>query len=276
MKILATAILTLTFFSTIAEAKRYIIPKDQNVVTNINTQSPMISELNQSFSVLVWNIYKGKIVGWEADHDKLSSQADILLFQEAYLNPRMKRVFGNSNDFNFVMATAWEDAKYSNTKSGVVTGSRVFPVKINWQRSYFREPGLKTPKMNLFTEYPIAGSDKTLLVGNIHGINFVKSWKLKHMIDQAANVIEQHQGPVLFAGDFNTWTRTKMTMMNKTLKKIGLNSIKFSPDNRKKFLGRPLDHIWIKDLEVLDSKILSNITTSDHKPMTISVRVVNK
>lgn len=265
-------IITLIFLLALtsqAWAGRYLIPRDADVITKITNAPNASRELSQRVELLIWNIYKGKVVGWEQDFEQLSATADIMILQEAFLNPRMKRVFRESIVYNYVMATAWEDTKYSNTKSGVVTAAKVSPNDIGWQRSFFKEPISNTPKMTLFTEYKIRGSKKTLLVGNIHGINFVTTNKLRHMLKLAAERISTHSGPVVFGGDFNTWNASKMNMMIKTLSAARMKPVSFFPDGRKRVLGKILDHIWTKNLKVLSSKVHSKILSSDHKAMTV-------
>lgn len=269
---LSTIVLTMTLSASVF-AGRYIVPTDNNVISKFNNNSYKDVSLKHRINILVWNIYKGKIVGWEEDFSSLANQNDLMILQEVFLNPRMERVFKSTSEFDYTFASAWEDTKYSNTKSGVATASRVKPTKIQWQRSYFTEPIVKTPKMTLFTEYALENSDQKLLVGNIHGINFVTAGKLKHMIDRATEVLKKHSGPIVFAGDFNTWTKTKLRIMNESLRKIGMSPVKFDLDTRKRALGKALDHIWIKNLKVIGSKVLSNITTSDHKPLAIEVEL---
>lgn len=274
-KILLTLFMV-SALSGYADAGRHYIPKDHEVISTYggNPSSPAVA-LNSEITVLVWNIYKGKIVGWEEDFRELSKNSDILILQEAFINPRMKRVFNSMENHSFVMATAWEDTKYSNTKSGVATASKVKTYDYSWQRSLYREPIVKTPKMTLFTEYKIKNSRKTLLVGNIHGINFVSTSKLEHMLKEAAKRLVEHDGPTIIAGDFNTWNDYKTYAMNKIFESIGMRAVSFSPDGRKKFRGNILDHIWVKDIEVLKSEVLSKIGTSDHKAMSVILKLQN-
>lgn len=274
MKYYLIGIQFLLFFTGQAFAGRYYVPADSNIITKIINSPEAPQELDQKISVLIWNIYKGKVVGWEEDFTELSTNSDLMILQEAYLNPRMKRAFNERLDHNFVMATAWEDAKYSNTKTGVVTAAKAKTKNFSWQRSFFREPITRTPKMTLFTEYKIKGTNKTLLVGNIHGINFVTTNKLRHMIKNATNRIAKHKGPAILAGDFNTWTKSKTLAMNELLKSAGMKPVKFSPDGRKKVLGYYLDHVWTKNIAVIGSKVLSEIRSSDHEPMTVEMNLI--
>lgn len=263
-------------FSNLSYAARYIIPSDENVFKVINPSLSNRVELDPSdINVLVWNIYKGGIVSWERDFLSLARGKDLLVLQEAFLGPRMLKTFYSTIDMEYLFATAWIDGKYGNNPTGVTTASTVKASEVDWQRSYYLEPLIKTPKMTLFTSYKIAGMQKELLVGNIHGINFVRAYKLRHMLDKAAEVIKKHNGPVLFAGDFNTWTSTKLANMNAVFKSLKMKKIQFKNDIRKTIFGKIIDFAWIKNLSVLESAV-PNVKGSDHKPMTFKLKVTSE
>jgi endonuclease/exonuclease/phosphatase (EEP) superfamily protein YafD len=259
-------------FSTQAFAKRYIVPQDKDVLININhlDSSNEIYPLN--IKVLIWNIYKGENKSWEKDYKDYSYKKDLLLLQEAHLNQNMLGVFSETKDLSYIFATSWIDTKDKNTASGIATASNSTSIEANWQRSYYREPYLKTPKMTLFTKYKLAGTNEELLVGNIHAINFVKAYKLRHMLEKAAEVISKHKGPVLFAGDFNTWTQTKLNNMNAIFKKLGMKSIQFKNDVRKRFRGNILDHAWVRGLNVQSSRVTKTLG-SDHAPIFLELGI---
>lgn len=270
LTIISTLILA-TVLPLDALAGRYAIPNDNEVISRLGGMGSPKSHLERQFNVLIWNVYKAKIEGWEDDYEILSSKTDLQLLQEGFLNSRMSRVFNQDKESTYVMATAWYDKKRGNTKSGILTGSNAKPISTQWQRSYYKEPILRTPKMALFTKYKVKGTEKLLLVVNIHGINFVTAGKLAHMIRSAATVVDKHDGPVLFAGDFNTWTGKKLGLMNTILKAVGMEQVSFNPDLRKKMFGIFLDHVWVRDLEVIDAEVYGDIMSSDHKPMKITL-----
>ncbi|MBT4790431.1 MAG: endonuclease/exonuclease/phosphatase family protein [Halobacteriovoraceae bacterium] len=260
-------------FSSVADAKRYIIPNDKDVLTAHNTHAETDSLYPFEIDVLVWNIYKGYNKTWKKDFEDLTRDKEILLLQEVYAQDKMFNVFERMVEFEFWFARSWIDTKDNNTASGVSTASIVKTTLKKWQRSYYREPIIKTPKVTLFTRYKLTGHDKELLVGNIHAINFVRYYKLKHMLVEAAKVIKNHQGPVLFAGDFNTWTKTKLGVMNGIFKNLAMKRVKFDHDIRKRFLGKVLDHAWIKELKVISSRI-PNVKGSDHPPLELRLSLL--
>ena len=58
----------------------------------------------------------------------------------------------------------------------------------------------------MITEYGLAGTEQTLAVVNIHGLNF--TFGLAHFraqIDDVRRVVESHRWPLIVGGDLNTW-----------------------------------------------------------------------
>lgn len=245
---------------------KFRVPLDKNVLKLINKESGALELDPYEIDVLVWNIYKGKIEKWDEEFDKLTEDKEILILQESLMHTRVSDEYKRRPWYQFIFATAWYRPKFLNSETGVVTAAVAKTLRKQWQRSFYSEPILGTPKMTLFTEYKLKGEEKTLLVGNIHGINFVTDYKFWHMLKKAAKVISKHNGPVIFAGDFNTWNADRMNIMNKTLKGLKMKTLSFKNDIRKKFRGHPLDHLWVRGLKVIQKAVLRT-TRSDHNPI---------
>ena len=128
------------------------------------------------------------------------------------------------------------------------------------------EPWFGTRKATLITEYGLTDSDETLLVVNIHGINFALGVQdLANQFAQAKAVIEAHDGPVLFSGDFNTWRGERQRVLEAMLHSLGLDALEYDVDHRKRFFGSPLDHIYVRGLTSEHATTMQS-TSSDHKP----------
>ncbi len=249
---------------------KYEIPADSDVLLDFNIIEEEVAIYPMGFSILVWNMFKGAKVNWLKDFQDLSNGKEILILQEVFTSKKMIQGFSETKDFNYVFATSFMDTSLQMKRNGVATAAKQISKKSSWQRSFYREPVIKTPKMTLFTKYKLAGIEEELLVGNIHAINFVSNKKFKHMIADAAQLLAKHKGPVIFGGDFNTWTKKKTRTMNRIMTGIGFKAVQFSVDFRKKFLGKTLDHIWVKGLNV-KSAVAPVYPGSDHNPMEVSL-----
>ena len=53
---------------------------------------------------------------------------------------------------------------------------------------------------------------------------------------------------------------------------LGLKMLDYDEDHRKRFLGQPLDHIYVRGLEVLEATT-RQVDSSDHNPMSVRLRL---
>ncbi|QTA88486.1 Endonuclease/exonuclease/phosphatase family protein [Desulfonema magnum] len=227
-----------------------------------------------SIKILNWNVYKGRKTNWENDFLKLSRKQDIILIQEAYLNKNMTDVLDvRRMEWNFAPGFIY---RRKNIPTGVLTASKTQSLTSDFLKTRYHEPIVRSPKVSLFTQYHVSGSTKTLLVINVHGINFVRLNAFKSQLDDLEKTLEDHTGPMILAGDFNTWKKKRLRLLMAMTGRLGLNAIHFTPDYRKTMFGYPLDHIFFKGLRVRKYSVLRNIASSDHKPMVAEFVLENK
>ena len=132
-----------------------------------------------------------------------------------------------------------------------------------------REPWLRTDKATVITEYALDGLSETLLVVNVHAVNFTFGLgAFEAQIGAAADVIGRHRGPVIFTGDFNTWRQGRLALVSALVAENGLRPVDFERDARKRFLGKPLDHVYVRGLDV-EAAVTWDTETSDHNPMGV-------
>lgn len=222
---------------------------------------------SSSINVLNWNVCKGKRNNWKSDFKKLSKKHDIILIQEAYLNQKMLDALEiDGMGWNF--ATSFMLGR-DQIPTGVLTASNTWPVASNFLRTRYFEPILKTPKVSLLTQYQLSGSTSTLLVVNVHAINFVGLKAFNSQLEDLEDIVRGFVGPMIFAGDFNTWKKERMDLLLGLTDRLNLNSVQFNPDGRTKMLGNALDHIFYSGLEIKSYNVLQSVGSSDHKPITV-------
>ena len=275
MKIFAISILLFFNFQSSVNAWLGVqVPEDHDVIKSFG--SSVKDEIEKDIiDIFVWNIYKAKKQNWKTQFEGQVSAYDFFLLQEMVTNPLIKSVFTSSEEVNYATATSFFYKK-NMQRTGVATGSKYQPSSTSFLRSQNREPILLTPKITLFTKYPIKGHNKELLVVNIHAINFVSSNTLHSQLKDAADVIQEHDGPSIFAGDFNTWTSEKQSFLKKVTSEAGMSEVTFENDTRKKMFGWILDFIFVKGLEVLDSKVHDSLEASDHKAISAKLKLIKQ
>ncbi|ROS05332.1 endonuclease/exonuclease/phosphatase (EEP) superfamily protein YafD [Sinobacterium caligoides] len=230
------------------------------------SSQPVSPGMPQTFRVLIWNVQKGENPNLFPTLQGLADDKDLVLLQEATLDPRMISELEASHNVYF--APGYQTATQS---TGVLTASRVKP-RGSCNLSSM-EPILRTPKATALSLYPIAGKQQQLLVINIHGVNFsIGTEALREQMQQAVDWVSQHHGPIIFAGDFNTWSEERQALVDEFAKQLSLVPLKYENDQRKQVFGRHLDHLYTRGLDLLVSgTVLSE--DSDHNPIMAVFKV---
>lgn len=217
--------------------------------------------------MLVWNIHKEEDRGWQVDLARLAQTNDILLLQEVTLQDSLQAVLRDAG-LRWILASSFI---YRENDVGVLTAARVAPVATCTQRAM--EPIAQLPKSAVITWLPLAGTADTLAVANVHAINFTLTLDDYHaQLRALEDVLAQHRGPVVLAGDFNTWSGARMALLEAMASRLQLRTVTFSEDRRSHFLGRPVDHVFVRDLAVLASSV-QPVTSSDHNPLEVVLRI---
>lgn len=222
--------------------------------------------------VLVWNIFKCKKKGWQEDFVRLCHDKDLVLLQESIVNSPFDAHFEKSLKYQWIMARSFQDL-HTNIETGIKTGSTVAARTKVVMASLHSEPLSKTKKMLLSTVYPLSGRHDSLLVINAHIINFVSFIKFKAHLDTISGVLEKHVGPVLLAGDFNTWNGKRLRYFNELALSFSLIEVDLIRKPKMAHLFQHLDHIYCKGFDILDAKVLTSIRSSDHYPLQLRLRI---
>ena len=214
--------------------------------------------------LLSWNIQKSQSPGWDDDLRKIGHDRHLLLIQEA----STRALIANSLPQALYQAFAAGYTTSSQT-TGVLTLSSVEPSLQCNLTSW--EPWLGTPKATNITEYLLADSEHRLLVINLHSVNFtVGTEDFAAQIEALAPLFATHRGPLLVAGDFNTWSESRLSHLQNFMGSHQLSAVDFNPDNRTTFWNTPLDHVYLRGLRALEARAVL-VDTSDHNPLLLTV-----
>jgi endonuclease/exonuclease/phosphatase (EEP) superfamily protein YafD len=214
--------------------------------------------------VVNWNIQKGGDPDWTADLATVAGKSDLMILQEASFNMDAWEALAAGRYRSF--APGYRTPGASGSLTGVMTISSVEPLAHCSLISV--EPWLRSPKATMITEYGLTGTDQSLLVVNIHVINFTFGEKgFREQIRRALSIMNGHSGPLLLSGDFNTWHIGRSEILRELTAELGLTMLNYDEDFRKRAFRQPLDHIYTRGLQVIDSTS-SRVDSSDHNPMS--------
>jgi endonuclease/exonuclease/phosphatase (EEP) superfamily protein YafD len=238
------------------------------MIPSINNKAGITVPLDpEKISFLNWNIYKGNGEAWQHDLKHFAGKHHVLAIQEAKMNRELHTLLESFN-VHWSMNTAFF---INGHAAGVMTFSTT-PVL---ESSGFRtsEPVIRIPKSTLISYYAIEDCDQKLLVANIHGINFTLGMNAyRTQLQQLYDVIAHHEGPMIVAGDFNSWSHRRMREVQKLVKRLNLADIEYEVNNTKHVFGRAIDHVFYRGLDMISNRVWQ-VTSSDHNPISVDFRL---
>ena len=217
----------------------------------------------ERFSLMCWNVYKNntKHPDFTPFLARYEKSLDFMLFQEAN--------FMDAKAFDFC-DFAFDAAANLEVKGafyGVLTASRVESTYAQAYLSEVKESFVISHKSLLVSSYPFADGS-TLLILNIHAINFRANQSYDRELERFLSLLEGHKGALIVAGDFNTWNKKRMQKLDEIRVKLGLDMVPFSKASGVKvFMGKQLDFIFYRGVELVEAKALSEHGLSDHNPL---------
>ncbi|EOD80281.1 hypothetical protein D515_00855 [Grimontia indica] len=217
------------------------------------------SEIDASkpLNIAVWNIYKQQLEGWDTELKSLAADNTIILLQEAQTKPQM---------LSYLEQSGWHSNQayafaINGEIAGVMTLSEAIPEKVC---AYTKvEPYLRLPKSALYSAFPLSNGE-VLSVINLHSINFTYGvTEYSEQLDVLVEAVEPLKGPLIIAGDLNTWSNERLSVVRDKLSSIELQEANFQPDERLRVFSHPLDHVFYRGMKLQHAKSIDT-TASDH------------
>lgn len=252
------------------------------------SSSHSLNALSTSLRVLSWNVARSNYrETWARDWMAIIEQhpPDLIFMQEVRLSTQKPEILQ-------LAEMGWRFAPnfintFDRSYSGVLIAARVNCLHSRALLSQHQEPIVNTHKVSLFAKYSLSGSlsksstesddSASLLAVNVHAINFVGLDKFMAQLQAIELVVLQHQGAVVFAGDFNTWNRARWEALSQMVDRLGLMNVAFPPEdqkNLKRFLNSPpLDYIFYRGFSQKPSsaRVINTPTSSDHNPLLVEL-----
>lgn len=232
-------------------------------------------------TVVNWNVQKGENRRLTSDLKALIEQyhPDIVFLQEAKADLLQTKEMGG------YFAKGWKYPWPGGDTVGVITFSRMLPIKVESLHSMDREFGVTAPKVSLITEHMLPNGE-ILLALNVHLLNFER-WDISgfsSQLDGLKSRVKKHPGPVLISGDFNTWNMKRQALVQEVTRELGLTEVTdFPPGRRTGDLHSsswnqafgvdkeiPLDRIYYRGFGNHSADVLA-YDSSDHRPILVKI-----
>jgi len=246
----------------------------------IKWRGPARAALNpEKIDIVVWNILKAKRDTFAKDFAAFGKGTDIFMLQEVANTDNFFKAYEAypEHQIHFGVSFNYKKSLFKKERilSGTAISSPVAMIDSGMYRTLHKEPFVRTPKVVTWGILPVEGNQDLLIV-NIHGLNMTKNKYFKIQMEKCQEIIEGHNGPVIFAGDFNSSNKTKINAMADLARATGLKEVTFKKDDRRRsrFSKLFIDHILYRGLEVKTSRVYGEFDGSDHKAMSASFRVL--
>ena len=232
----------------------------------ITKSTDFAKSLDEKIILLNWNVHKNNhTLAWLDDFSYLLDTYDpsIILFQEYQkMNHRSILDKRDAYSYGFFPNFMWKKNLY-----GLINAAKSNILEYSSYTTDGVEPIIKTPKVTLQTKYALSNG-LFLRAINVHMINFVKIKKFMKQIEQIEEISLSHNDAMILSGDFNTWNKKRMYILEKLTQTCGLKAVKFDENKHHKSpFPFPLDHVFYRGIAFKRSEVLHQIETSDHKPM---------
>lgn len=229
--------------------------------------------LPSTFELLLWNMQKCRGNAWRKDFLNLIHDRHLVLLQEASLSAVNLEIFDQHEQYFWAMARSFTHLR-RQSENGVKTGCRAEPIETHYFASPNFEPLVQTHKMLLRTSYAIEGRDETLMVFNLHALNFSRLDSYKKHLIQVLTVAVEHKGPMILAGDFNTWSNNRFAYLQQLIEELGLTEAEITRKSKARHFYRHLDHLFYRGLHLNMAEIVDSVDSSDHLPIVAQLSTI--
>jgi len=226
-----------------------------------------LTSIPDTFGVLCWNVYKNNKKHPKFQdflHKEVVQRAvDFILFQEA--NFRDNHHF----ELPYFSYDAAANLEFRKEFYGVLTASRMDSSHAQAYLSEGRESIFGPHKSLLLSDYSF--DDGTpLLILNVHAINFRENQRYSKELERFLNLVESYRGPMILAGDFNSWSKKRMEKLQKITQRLSLTAVTFEKTGKvKSFMGKDLDFVFYRGLELVEAEVMDEHKLSDHNPLFV-------
>ncbi len=230
---------------------------------HLHTLDRQNDTLGSRFSLLCWNVHKE--MGTPAFDRTFCAlrrryDPDLWLLQEAPFTPYAPHCL---ETYDYALA-------FNLKRHGVLSAARCRFETAEAVRTRRRELRIATRKSFLITRHRLQNGAMLTAV-NLHAINFVSAAVFADEILRLYERLRTVEGPLIVAGDFNTWSTKRLRSLDEFAAHLSLKQAAVHDAHHiKRMLFKPLDHLFYRGLTLLDARAVDTQQVSDHNPLIAS------
>ena len=253
-------------------------------VFHLSRADAQAQTLSDPITLLSWNTRKGLDPEWRDAFVALVEREspDLIFLQEAStdLYP------SNAPPASVYFGGSWSYPWPGERTTGVMIASQTPLHTVDVLQSKWREFFVTAPKASMVARAPLKDG-VSLLLANVHLLNFER-WGTEQFETQLSalkQAVVDHHGPVIIAGDFNTWNMSRLLAVHRIADELGLRELDPFDGLPKtgelpvawanRVLGiephLSLARVFYRGLEPVHAQVLS-LQASDHPPLLVTFR----
>ncbi len=248
---------------------KWLVPSEKSAYVKLPNKGKLVVD-RERVTLLIWNAHKEVFTPeWQEELGELAAGVDFILLQESitkvnfwlskYFYPEVYDRYSGRAGFSFY---------YLGKFNGNVTLTPYEAVAGRVLHTKDREPMVNTVKPILITRY-LLGDGRFLTLANIHAINFVSTGPFRRQVERGLEYLQQFDGPIVFAGDFNCWSEEKYNILHELMRKAGFIKVNLENlDLAKRVFDKVIDHVFVRSVRHATGQYIKN-RTSDHTPMRV-------
>ena len=232
-------------------------------------------------TIVTWNVQKAQNERFLHDlqHVIEEESPDLLFLQEA------SGLLTQSQFLAGRFAPSWRYPWPGGEVVGVINASTVKPLSVQALPSFWREFFVTAPKTCLAGKYLLPNGTYLLAI-NVHLPTFERwgTMKYRSQLGALKKIMAQHPGPIVLAGDFNTWSRKRLALLEECVANLRLTEVvdfcgrPKTGDKKPRFLNwllgidprLALDRVYYRGLSFYSAGVLP-YETSDHKALKVTL-----
>ncbi len=251
--------------------------KEVNTPVYLNNKSTVDQQIDNEIEIVSFNIKNGTDISFpisELSNSEKFGNPDVFLLQEVDENSVIK--FSEKFGLNYLYYPA------SSNEEGLNFGNAVLSKFAITSESKLILPHQKSNgRIRNATNCILTVNDKRILVYSIHNATVMtKRSKRMEQVDKILDDIKQKENKVdgiIVGGDFNTLLPNDKNLVADKFRSEkfswATSSIGFTAKSLGKFIKTSLDHVFVKNLEVVETDKLVNSNSSDHIPILVRVKI---
>lgn len=239
----------------------------------IPSKTSLSYKVPHKFNVFVWNLYMLNYVNSqklkETKLDEMIKSSAFLLFQEIIADSDKTQKALDLKQFNLLQIPYLKEKAENyipdSINNGLATISKYQALNHELVMGDAIDIADGTQSVAIISKFEIEDSQKELMVIHIHnGVSFFRTMDLLNKLNP---IIQEHNGPLLVAGDFNSFLY-KSSKVKSWAKKLKLTDSNIHTPFKVKFVKvGQLDHAFYRGLKLIEeAKVLKETEDlSDHK-----------